>query len=136
MEPAPGLERLAELVDRFAGGDVEITLRREGEPDGVSPVVGLAVYRIVQEALTNVVKHSGARHAAVSVVRRDGRLTVEVVDDGPSATPPASGGFGPAGMRERAAAAGGRIDYGPLPGGGYRVRAELPARGDNGGERP
>ncbi|WP_151480738.1 sensor histidine kinase [Streptomyces albicerus] len=135
VEPAPGIARLAELVDRFAGGDVEITLRREGEPDGVSPVVGLAAYRVVQEALTNVVKHSGARHAAVSVVRGDGRLTVEVVDDGPPSPSPATGGFGLVGMRERAAAAGGTIDYGPVPGGGFRVRAELPARGDNGGQR-
>ena len=139
VEPAPGLERLAELIDRFAGGDVEITIRREGEPDGVPSVVGLAVYRIVQEALTNVVKHSGARHATASVVRRDGRLTVEVVDDGPPSTsqspPPTGGGFGLVGMRERAAAAGGTIDYGPVPGGGFRVRAELPARGGDGGER-
>ncbi|GCB44619.1 sensor histidine kinase [Streptomyces sp. NL15-2K] len=134
--PAPGLERLAELVDRFAGGDVEITLRREGEPDGVPPVVGLAAYRIVQEALTNVLRHSGARHAAVSVVRGDGRLMVEVVDDGLSATPPAGSGFGLVGMRERASAAGGTIDYGTVPGGGFRVRAELPARGGDGGERP
>ncbi|MGW3645436.1 sensor histidine kinase [Streptomyces sp. NPDC000878] len=137
VEPAPGLERLAELIDRFAGGDVEITLRREGEPDGVPSVVGLAVYRIVQEALTNVVKHSGARHATVSVVRRDGRLMVEVVDDGPpSPSPsPTGGGFGLVGMRERAAAAGGTIDYGSVPGGGFRVRAELPASGGDGGER-
>ncbi|MGW1716415.1 sensor histidine kinase [Streptomyces sp. NPDC002156] len=135
VEPAPGLERLAELLDRFAGGDVAITLRREGAPDGVSSVVGLAAYRIVQEALTNVVKHSGARHAQVSVVRRDGRLTVEVVDDGSRSPSPTEGGFGLMGIRERAAAAGGTIDCGPVPGGGFRVRAELPARDGDGGER-
>ncbi|PSM42734.1 two-component sensor histidine kinase [Streptomyces dioscori] len=135
-EPAPAIGRLDELIDRFAGGGVEIALRREGEWEGVSPVVGLVAYRIVQEALTNVARHSGARRAAVSVVRVDGRLTVEVVDDGSPAPPPAGGGFGLVGMRERATAAGGTIDYGPVPGGGFRVRAELPALGGEGGEGP
>ncbi len=133
VDPVPGIERLAELVDRFAGGTLQITLRQENGSGGVRPVVGLAAYRIVQEALTNVVKHSGARHAVVSVVEDGDRLMVEVVDDGPSTTPSASGGFGLVGMRERAAAAGGRIDCGPLAGGGFRVRAELPARGGDGG---
>ncbi|WP_405907353.1 hypothetical protein OG742_19985 [Streptomyces sp. NBC_00828] len=90
----------------------------------------------MQEALTNVVKHSGARHAAVSVVCRDGMLAVEVVDDGPPFPPPAVGGFGLVGMRERVAAAGGRIDYGPVPAGGFRVRAVLPAGEDSRVERP
>jgi signal transduction histidine kinase len=133
VEPAPGIERLGELVDRFAGGGIELTLREEGASDGVPSVVGLAAYRIVQEALTNVVKHSRARHAAVSVVRQDGRLAVEVIDDGPPSPPPEEGGFGLVGMRERAAAAGGTIDYGPVPGGGFRVRAVLPAGLPTGG---
>ncbi|MPY52761.1 sensor histidine kinase [Streptomyces acidicola] len=148
--PAPGIGQLAELVDRFEGGGTGITLRQEGATDGLSPVVGLAAYRIVQEALTNVGRHSGARHATVSVVRQDGSLTVEVVDDGPmSGQPPLSqpatdadeearsspGGFGLIGMRERAVAAGGRIDYGPVPGGGFRVLAVLPADGDAAGGR-
>ncbi|MDN3023973.1 histidine kinase [Streptomyces sp. S.PB5] len=132
VEPMPGIGRLDDLVGRFAGGGVEITLRQEAADDDVPSVVGLAVYRIVQEALTNVLKHSGARHASVSVARRDGALTVEVVDDG-RPTEPATGGFGLIGMRERAAAAAGRIDAGPLPGGGFRVRAELPV--DEGGIR-
>ncbi|MFJ5266597.1 sensor histidine kinase [Streptomyces sp. NPDC088387] len=134
VEPPPGIERLPELVDRFTGGKVTVTLRQEGAPDGLSPLVGLAAYRIVQEALTNVVKHSGARHAAVSVVRAEGSLTLEVVDDGPPAAPPKEGGFGLLGMRERAAAAGGTIEYGAVPGGGFRVRTVLPA-GESGGRR-
>ncbi|MFE4582383.1 sensor histidine kinase [Streptomyces chartreusis] len=133
VDPVPGLDRLAELVDRFAGGTLEITLRQEGGSGGVRPVVGMAAYRIVQEALTNVVKHSGARCAVVSVVEDGDRLTVEVVDDGSSATSSATGGFGLVGMRERAVAAGGRIDCGPLAGGGFRVRAEFPAGGGDGG---
>ncbi|MFE3856751.1 sensor histidine kinase [Streptomyces griseorubiginosus] len=130
VEPVPGIGQLADLVGRFADGDVEISLRQEGADDGVPSVAGLAVYRIVQEALTNVVKHSGARHASVSVARRDGVLAVEVVDDG-RPVEMTTGGFGLIGMRERAVAAGGRIDCGPLSGGGFRVRAELPV-GDGG----
>ncbi|MGW6305386.1 sensor histidine kinase [Streptomyces niveus] len=78
----PGIEGLRELAERFEGGDVELVMRREGEFDGLSPMVELAVHRIVQEALTNVVRHSGARRAAVSLVRHDDRLTVEIANDG------------------------------------------------------
>lgn len=131
-EPAPGVDRIPELVERFAGGGVAITLRREGEPERAAPVVGLAAYRIVQEALTNVVKHAGARHATVSVVRENDRLTVEVVDDGGSSGT-AEGGFGLIGMRERALAAGGTIDHGPRPEGGFRVRAVFRADGEGDG---
>ncbi|MEV8017989.1 sensor histidine kinase [Streptomyces sp. NPDC086554] len=140
--PAPGLGQLDDLVARFAGSGVEITLRHEGAAGrGLSSMAELAAYRIVQEALTNVAKHADARHAAVSVVRRDGRLSVEIVDDGP---PSRSGdharreaaGFGLIGMRERAAAVGGSIEYGPVPGGGFRVLAALPAEDDTDGGRP
>ncbi|MDG4856686.1 sensor histidine kinase [Streptomyces sp. T-3] len=124
-QPAPGLDELPELVERFNGSSVEITLRQDRVP-GLPSLTGLAAYRIVQEALTNVVKHSGARHAAVSVRIDSDRLHVEVVDDGPTAEP-GTGGFGLLGMRERAAAAGGTIEYGPVSGGGFRVRAELPS---------
>ncbi|WP_342776391.1 sensor histidine kinase [Streptomyces armeniacus] len=142
--PAPRLAELDELVERFAGSGVETVLRRADGPagdrsaDGLgppAPITELAAYRIVQEALTNVIKHSGARHAAVSV-RRDGdRLLVEVVDDGPGTGPDTgtgtstTGGFGLIGMRERAAAVGGALDCGPVPGGGFRVRASLPVDG-------
>ncbi|WP_307814207.1 sensor histidine kinase [Streptomyces sp. N35] len=159
-EPAPGLARLAELVERFRGSGVEIALRlgEQGEQGGrvgqggqeeqgeqagtgaVSPMAELAAYRIVQESLTNVVKHAGARHAAVSVRVEGERMVVEVVDDGACAPPgafpaggigttvgsDAGGGFGLIGMRERAVAAGGTIEYGPVAGGGFRVRAVLP----------
>ncbi|MDQ0947494.1 signal transduction histidine kinase [Streptomyces phaeochromogenes] len=135
--PAPGLAQLPELVGRFSDSGVDSVLRHDGTADGLSPMVELAAYRIVQEALTNVVKHSGARHAAVSVARHDDRLCVEIVDDGPpsqigppsEAEPPsrpATGGFGLVGMRERAAAVGGSVEYGPVSGGGFRVRASLP----------
>ncbi|MFF0724363.1 sensor histidine kinase [Streptomyces sp. NPDC004134] len=124
--PAPELGELPELVGRFAGSGVEVVLRREGTEAGVPPLVGLAAYRIVQEALTNVIKHAGAARAAVSVRRAGGRLAVEVVDDGrgPGAEP--GEGFGLVGMRERAVAVGGTIEYGPEPEGGFAVRAWLP----------
>ncbi|EPH43536.1 sensor histidine kinase [Streptomyces aurantiacus] len=126
--PAPGLDRLPELVGRFAGSRVRVTLRqRNGDAGRITPMAGLAAYRIVQEALTNVVKHSSARHAAVAVDCRGGRLVVEVVDDGaPSTIVP--GGFGLIGMCERATAVGGTVEYGPVAGGGFRVQAVLPAQ--------
>ncbi|MFF2189586.1 sensor histidine kinase [Streptomyces sp. NPDC058155] len=147
--PLPGIGRLGELAERFEGGGVELVMRQEGELDGLPPMAELAVHRIVQEALTNVVRHSGARRAAVSVVRHDDRLTVEIVDDGAAAggrrAEGADGeragpdaGFGLLGMRERAAAAGGDVEYGPVPGGGFLVRAWLPLgpRADRREERP
>ncbi|MFD3924159.1 sensor histidine kinase [Streptomyces sp. NPDC058595] len=135
--PLPGIDRLGELAERFEGGGVELVMRREGELEGLPPMAELAVHRIVQEALTNVVRHSGARRAAVSVVRHGDWLTVEVVDDGKAARGGRAegvdgeragpgGGFGLLGIRERAAAAGGEVEYGPVPGGGFLVRAWLP----------
>ncbi|MFD3525555.1 sensor histidine kinase [Streptomyces sp. NPDC058653] len=131
--PVPGIDGLGELAERFEGAGVELVVRREGELGGLSPMAELAVHRIVQEALTNVVRHSGARRAAVSLVRRDDRLVVEIADDGegggaaPGREPEEGGGFGLIGMRERAVAAGGGVEYGPVPGGGFLVRAWLPA---------
>ncbi|MFJ1778426.1 sensor histidine kinase [Streptomyces anulatus] len=134
--PAPRLDQLDELVAGVAGveaGGVRVSLRRDTGDAALPAVVEATAYRIVQEALTNVVKHSAARHAAVSVTRDATRLTVEVVDDGPPvrppAVPPADRGFGLIGMRERAVAVGGGVTYGPVPGGGFRVRAELPTEG-------
>ncbi|WP_049567053.1 sensor histidine kinase [Streptomyces sp. SBT349] len=124
VAPAPRLEQLPELVGR---APLDVTLHHT-PGDALPPVVELAAYRIVQEALTNVVKHSASRHAAVSVrTVAGGSLLVEVVDEGPSAPRPGTG-FGLLGMRERAAAVGGSLEYGALPSGGFRVRATLPTR--------
>lgn len=133
-EPAPGLGQLPSLVERFGGSGVAVTLAQEEAITGVPQMVELATYRIVQEALTNVVKHAGARHAAVSVRARSGVLRVEVVDDGTTAiaTAGGAGGFGLVGMRERAVAVGGTIEYGLLPGGGFRVAAWLPTASADG----
>jgi signal transduction histidine kinase len=95
--------------------------------DGLSPIVELTAYRVVQEALTNVVRHAGAESVAVTV-RRDGEaLLVEVTDDGHGSGAGTGGaGLGLVGMRERAEALGGRVTAGPGPDGGYRVTATLP----------
>ncbi|MEU6287993.1 sensor histidine kinase [Streptomyces sp. NPDC046988] len=123
--PAPGLDRLPELVEQAAGAG--LTVEVEGEPPRLSPGTDLAAFRIVQEALTNVVRHSGSRHARVRL-DRDGRtLRLRVDDDGPATGADAGGsGNGLAGMRERAAALGGTIEAGPRADGGFRVLAALP----------
>ncbi|MFI7347372.1 sensor histidine kinase [Streptomyces sp. NPDC049936] len=123
--PAPGLDRLPELVEQAASAG--LTVEVEGESPRLSPGTDLAAFRIVQEALTNVVRHSGSRYARVRL-DRDGRtLRLRVDDDGPATHADAGGsGNGLAGMRERAAALGGTIEAGPRADGGFRVLAALP----------
>ncbi len=123
--PAPGLDRLPELVE--AAADAGLTVRVEGTAPRLPPAADLAAFRVVQEALTNVVRHSGSRHARVRLAREGGALRLRIDDDGPATGADAGGGGnGLAGMRERAAALGGTIEAGPRPGGGFRVDAVLP----------
>ncbi|WP_298551796.1 sensor histidine kinase [Streptomyces luteogriseus] len=123
--PAPGLDRLPELVEQAASAGLTVDV--EGEPPSLAPGTDLAAFRIVQEALTNVVRHSGSRHARVHLAREAGALRLRVDDDGPATGDDAGGsGNGLAGMRERAAALGGTIEAGPRPDGGFRVLAVLP----------
>jgi signal transduction histidine kinase len=123
--PAPGLDRLPELVEQAASAGLTVDV--EGEPPSLAPGTDLAAFRIVQEALTNVVRHSGSRHARVRLAREAGVLRLRVDDDGPATGDDAGGsGNGLAGMRERAAALGGTIEAGPRPDGGFRVLAVLP----------
>ncbi|MFV2179491.1 sensor histidine kinase [Actinomadura sp. LOL_016] len=140
----PGLDGIGELVAAARGSGVRVTFLDEAVgPDGERPPpeVGVAAYRIVQEALTNVVKHAGAASVDVRLTRADGDLVVRVADDGrgPSAVPPpgrpagtgpdpggAPSGFGVLGMIERARSIGGTLDAGPRPGGGFTVTAVLP----------
>ncbi|MFF3372438.1 sensor histidine kinase [Streptomyces sp. NPDC002680] len=127
--PAPGLDRLPELVEQAAGAGLTVEVR--GEAPKLSPGADLAAFRIVQEALTNVVRHSGSRHARVrvDVDEADGALRLRVDDDGPATGADAGGsGNGLAGMRERAAALGGTIEAGPRADGGFRVLAVLPLK--------
>ncbi|MFI9170283.1 sensor histidine kinase [Streptomyces lincolnensis] len=133
--PAPGLDRLPELVQQAAGAGLTVDV--EGAPPRLAPGTDLAAFRIVQEALTNVVRHSGSRHARVRLDPADGTtLRLRIDDDGPATGADAGGsGNGLAGMRERAAALGGTIEAGPRADGGFRVLAVLPlnvkAEGDD-----
>ncbi|MBY8846555.1 sensor histidine kinase, partial [Streptomyces sp. SP2-10] len=125
--PAPGLDRLPELVEQAAAAG--LTVETEGEVPRLPPGADLAAFRILQEALTNVVRHSGSRHARVRFGYDDGVLRLRIDDDGPATGADAGGsGNGLAGMRERAAALGGTIEAGPRPDGGFRVLAVLPSQ--------
>jgi signal transduction histidine kinase len=104
---------------------LSVDLEVDGGLERVPPGVGLATYRITQEALTNAVRHADAQRAHVRVGLEDGVVAVEVTDDGRGGTPGA-GGHGLVGMQERAAVYGGTVEMGPGPDGGFRVCARLP----------
>jgi signal transduction histidine kinase len=130
--PPFGLADVDELAEGMRGAGLPVTVIRHGQPRGVPEDVGLTVYRIVQESLTNVLKHAGPAAATVELDFA-AELGVTVTDDGrgagaaPGAVPGA--GRGTAGMRERVAALGGQLSTGPAPGGGYRVHATIPMGG-------
>jgi len=123
--PLPGVADLALLVQRVREGGVDVRLEVTGPLDGLPTDVGAAAYRIVQESLTNVLRHAGADAATVVVRAADAQLEVEVVDRGSGGAPGADGS-GIRGMRERATSLGGTLEAGPASGGGFRVRAVLP----------
>lgn len=127
--PAPRLGELPDLAERMRATGLRVTLRVDLGGRELPQSVELAAYRIVQEALTNVMKHADARHVAASVSADGDCVTVEVSDDGTAEGAVEEGGFGLIGMRERALAAGGTLDVGPAVGGGWQVRASLPADG-------
>lgn len=125
--PTASLDDIGELVGRVRAAGHDVALDVTGAGPALPREVELAAYRIVQEALTNVLKHAGpATHVRVLVAQGD-PLVVEVTDDGRGAAAADDGsGNGIVGMRERAAATGGTLEAAPRPGGGFRVRAELP----------
>jgi signal transduction histidine kinase len=130
LAPQPGLGELRRLVDQAGAGDMTAELHVEGEPVELSPGLDLAAYRIAQEGLTNALRHSGARHATVTLRWSPSTLDLEVVDDGrgvPDETPNA--GHGLVGIRERVALYGGTVRLEPNPGGGTRLSATLPLKG-------
>jgi signal transduction histidine kinase len=130
--PPSGLADIDILAERLRLAGLDITIVRQGEAAGVPDDVGLTVYRIVQESLTNVLKHAGPAIVTVELEFAD-RIRVTVTDDGRGAsaalTAIPGAGRGLAGMRERVAALGGTFSAGPKPGGGYRVHATIPAGG-------
>lgn len=132
-EPAAGLEALPRLAERIAEAGIEVKVDWSGPRRPLPPEVDLAAFRIIQEAVTNVVRHSTARHCQVHVEVRPAELAIDVLDDGqgeprdtPARIPAGTEGFGIAGMRERAALLGGLFSAGPRPEGGFRVAARLP----------
>jgi signal transduction histidine kinase len=127
LAPAPGLADVEALAAEVARAGVRVEVRIEGTPAELPAGLDLSAYRIVQEALTNVVRHAGPATARVAVSYAADRVVVEVVDDGRGGDPGRDhGGHGIAGMRERAELYGGTLEAGPGPGGGFRVAASLP----------
>jgi signal transduction histidine kinase len=129
LAPQPGLDGLAALVDRVCDAGVPVRLTVVGEPRPVPPGVGLTAYRVIQEALTNTVKHATGAAATVLVEYRADDLRVEVTDTGGRVGQPAAAGTGRGlvGLRERVAVYGGTLRAGLRPTGGYRVTATIPA---------
>jgi signal transduction histidine kinase len=147
--PSPSISELDEVLGQVRQAGLAVNLRVEGSPSKLPPGVDLTAYRIVQEALTNTVRHSGAGEAAVTVSYEPGYVTVSVTDtgdgaiavtvdrrarragEGPdgggAARPVVSGGFGLAGIAERVASCGGSLTVGPGDAGGFAVTARLPA---------
>jgi signal transduction histidine kinase len=133
LAPQPGVAELAALVEGVREAGLPVMLAVDGDPAGLPAAVDISAYRIVQEALTNVLKHAGQASAQVSIRCGADEVLIEVTDDGagPQEAGQAGGGHGLAGMRERVALFGGELTAGPRPGGGFAVRALLPL-----GEQP
>ncbi|MFE3163772.1 sensor histidine kinase [Streptomyces sp. NPDC059224] len=135
-EPAPGLHRLEELADTFRNAGLQVEVARADQGTTLPAAVDLAAYRIIQEALTNVQKHTGSEaKAEVSVVRVGPHIEVTVLDNGSgeATAPEEGGGHGLLGMRERVTALRGTLTTGPRYGGGFRVHAILPVKTDTDG---
>jgi signal transduction histidine kinase len=137
LRPQPGLDQLRALLDRLAAAGLSVDLTIVGEPGPLQPGVDLTAFRVVQEALTNVLKHAGQARTAVRLEYRAQELVIDVADDGPrlggvargrvfAAAGTAGGGRGLLGLRERVSLYGGEFGAGPRPAGGWRVTARLP----------
>jgi signal transduction histidine kinase len=126
LAPQPSLEQLERLVEHARGAGLSVELRIEGEPVQLPTGVDLTAYRLVQEGLTNALKHARAERAEVVVRYDDGHVELRVSDDGRGGGGGDSGGHGLVGMRERVSVYGGELEAGPRPEGGYELRARLP----------
>lgn len=124
--PQPGLDAVALLAEQVREAGLPVDVQVEGDVRPLPVGVDLSAYRIVQEALTNALKHAGPARASVTLRYGADGVELEVVDDGRGAASPAGNGHGLLGMRERVELFGGELKVGPRPGGGYAVRARLP----------
>jgi signal transduction histidine kinase len=126
LVPQPGVGDLEELVQHVRDSGIPVELSVTGIDAALPAAIELSVFRIVQEALTNIVKHAGPARAAVTVAATQDSVRIEVCDDGRAAPAQDGSGHGLIGMRERAALLHGEVSAGPLPSGGFRVCATLP----------
>jgi signal transduction histidine kinase len=126
--PQPGLADVPMLVSQLNEAGLPVELRVKGEPKELPVGIELSAYRIVQEALTNALKHAGEARASVDIRYETDSLALEIADDGAGAPPLDRGGHGLVGMRERVALYGGQLDAARRPGGGFAVRVLLPIR--------
>jgi signal transduction histidine kinase len=131
LAPPPNLRQLDALTAQLSEARFSVDVRVEGEERALPTSVELSAYRVVQEALTNTVKHAEASKAEVRVRYRPEEVEVEIVDDGlgQAVVPAEPAGHGLIGMRERVALHGGQLTAGPRPGGGYAVQATFPLGG-------
>jgi signal transduction histidine kinase len=127
LAPSPGADQLADLVSMVRSAGLSVELAVTGDLGTMLPTAQLALYRIVQESLTNVLKHGrNVRHVVVQVIRQGSRVELQIDDDGlPGGQVPGLAGHGVSGMAERASLFGGQVDAGPRDGAGWRVTAQL-----------
>jgi signal transduction histidine kinase len=126
LAPQPTLEQLERLVEHTRNAGLPVDLRVEGDPVELPAGIDLTAYRLVQEGLTNAIKHAGANRAEVLVRYGSGQVEVTVSDDGCGSGDGDGGGHGLVGMRERVSVYGGKLEAGSRPEGGFRLRATLP----------
>jgi len=129
LAPQPGLARVAELAERMTDTGLPVEVQVEGAVVELPAGIDVTAYRIVQEGLTNVLKHAGPARARVVVRYGDGALELEVLDDGAGAANGGGSGHGLAGIKERVAVYGGDLESGHRPEGGFALRARLPLGG-------
>jgi signal transduction histidine kinase len=128
LEPQPGIDDVGDLLEQAREAGLAVEYAVEGEPRTLPQGVDLSAYRIVQEALTNTIKHAGRVPTRITVSYRERELTLEVSDSGPGPSANGGGGSGQGliGMRERVELHGGELVTGPGPDGGFIVRASFP----------
>ena len=124
--PQPGLSQLGALIAQTRAAGVLVEVEVEGDPVELPAGIDLTAYRIVQESLTNILKHSRPAHTTVRLIYRPESLLLEITDDGAHAPAIAANGHGLVGIKERVSLFGGTVRIGPVSGGGWSVRAELP----------